>query len=300
METRRTIKKWCFLGLMTFLAPMLVIVLGTVACDLIEATGLDGGRLRAVSFNAHDCLCVEGESTLLRARIVRDEYRRRGVAGCIVRFNLGEKLLGESKSDELGYVQTKWSPPKLGDYVVKVHFAGASLYGKAEDELLCSVRPKDRRTIIVDIDNTLAVTRDWYFLDDFDKAPLVPCSLDSLTTLADRYAIIYLTARMVRHRRKTLQWLAAKGFPRNPAIFLELDKYPRYSQEKYKKEAIARLKTKCGRIVAGVGDKESDGKAYLANGLRAIILDNRPEEGDFEYVSSWPEIEQRLLAGLDV
>ena len=285
---------------MTFLAPLLVMILGTVACDLIEATGLDGGRLRVVAFNAQDCICVEGESTLLRARLVRDEFRRRGVAGCTVRFTMGGKLIGECKSDELGHAQTKWAPPKLGDYLIKVHFNGASPYGKAEDELLCSVRPKDRRTIIVDIDNTLAVTREWYFLDEFDKAPLVPCSLESLTTLTDRYAIIYLTARMVRHRKKTLQWLAAKGFPRNPALFLELDKYPRYSQEKYKKEAIAGLKSKCGRIVAGVGDKESDGKAYLANGLRAIILDNGPQEGDFEHVSSWPEIEQRLLAGLDV
>ena len=285
---------------MAFVAPPLVIVLGTIAFDLIEATGLDGGRVRPVTFNAHDCLCIEGEKTVVRARLVRDEFRRRGVALCPVRFTEGDEIIGQAVTDERGYVSIVWSPPTLGDYLVKVSFSGKGAYGPAKEQLLCSVRPKDRPTLIVDIDNTLAVTRDWYFLDEFDKAPPVPCALESLTNLADRYAIIYLTARMVRHRRKTLQWLAAKGFPRNPAIFLELDEYPRYSQEKFKKEAIARLRSTCKRIVAGVGDKESDGRAYLANHMRAIILDNGPEEGDFEHVSSWLEVEQRLIAGLDV
>ena len=60
------------------------------------------------------------------------------------------------------------------------------------------------------------------------------------------------------------------------------------------------MRKKCTRFIAGVGDKESDGKAYLANEMRAIIIDDKEETGNFEFVSSWPEVEQRLMSGLDV
>lgn len=300
METRRTFKKWCLLALMTFVAPPLLLAFVTVGYDLIEWTGLDGGRARPVVFNSYDSLCPEGEKVTLQVQLVRDEFRRRGVANCRVSFQWDNKTLGQAVTDERGRAALLWQAPKIGDYLISVSTAGNKPYTSAKDRLLCSVRPKGKRTLIVDIDNTLAVTRDWYFIDDFTNAPIVPGAQESLTALSQRYSIVYLTARMLRHRRQTLQWLASRGFPRNPAVFLQLDDYPSYNQEKYKTESIARLRKKCSRFIAGVGDKESDGKAYLANEMRAIIIDDKEETGNFEYVSSWPEVEQRLMSGLDV
>jgi phosphoglycolate phosphatase-like HAD superfamily hydrolase len=80
-----------------------------------------------------------------------------------------------------------------------------------------------------------------------------------------------VTGRKRYLKEKTKRWLRMKGFPPAPVFFA-----PGFrsflSHERFKFELIRRLKASWPNITIGIGDRNSDARAYLANGLRAIII----------------------------
>lgn len=172
-------------------------------------------------------------------------------------------------------------------------------------------KSKEKATIIVDIDGTIADTevdnipdfliRSYNFLvlgeiDAFFK-PMMD-SLDVLTKLAKKYEIIYLTSRISVlgiEEQSTKFWLDIYGFPKGE-LYLRDSVDDLDDALEFKKEVIAKLKKEKTNIVAGIGNRVLDARAYLANDIRAIILNNSKQlPKGTEIVESWLDIECMLL-----
>ena len=172
-------------------------------------------------------------------------------------------------------------------------------------------RSKEKATIIVDIDGTIADTevdnipdlliRSYNFfvfgrIDAFFKPVLD--SLEVLKKLAEKYEIVYLTSRVSVlgiEEQSTKFWLDIYGFPKGE-LYLRNSVEDLDDALEFKKETIAKLKKEKRNIIAGIGNRILDAKAYLENDIRAIILNNtkRLPEGA-ELVDSWLDIECMLL-----
>lgn len=137
----------------------------------------------------------------------------------------------------------------------------------------------------------------------------LPGAAEALRALRGRgYKIIYLTGRHdAPHdsmRRGTERWLAEHGFPHpgDGSTLLLMKPRRKLEDRAFKEEALAEI-LKMGPVRAGIGDRPSDGQAYLRWGIPAILLQNdhySPEElgaaGDgVRVVSNWAELQQLLL-----
>lgn len=124
------------------------------------------------------------------------------------------------------------------------------------------------------------------------------------------YRIVYLTGRHdAPHdsmRRGTARWLAEHGFP-HPAdgsTLLWMKPKRGLDDLRFKEEALKEI-LELGPVAAGIGDRPSDGKAYLQKGIPAILLRDgrrpldglRALKGEVWIVHNWFELERLLLDG---
>jgi len=120
--------------------------------------------------------------------------------------------------------------------------------------------------------------------------------------------IIYLTGRHDAPgdsmRRGTERWLAEHGFP-HPAdgsTLLWMKPERGLDDLRFKEEALEEI-LRLGPVRAGIGDRPSDGEAYLRLGIQAILLQGdrysadelRTVGGEVWIVRSWIELEGLLL-----
>ena len=257
----------------------------------------DAGKTDA-HLSGYDVLALPGEAAVLRTKAEKHSRVRfrPDIEGEAIEFHAGGKLLGSAKTDGDGVAALPHKFEKPGRYMVTVRFGAASKYA-AEDALLVEVRNATTRLIVCDIDHTIAdVSAAKFVFKKNEKVPALPGSPEALARLAKHAQIIYITARDDALLRKTRDWLALRKFPRAPVFFWDFGG-KKLSHEKYKTREIAAIKKRFPNTVAGVGDKVGDARAYLANGLRAVIIspkrdDDLPEKAI--WVKTWADAEKHL------
>ena len=257
--------------------------------NLKEETERKPSRKR-VSFMGFDALAHVGEEITLKAKL-ETRHLRRDIENEPVQFYVGGKFVGSAETDEEGFASFRFRPQKLGDFEIEYRLSDASRYEPKKTGGLLSVRDEKRPALVSDLDYTLIDMRKYRFLDhDNEKIPPIRNAPQGMRKLAKTYDIIYLTARDDIYLNVTKEWLAMYKFPRAPVYFCDLSEDP-IRQGRYKQKALKSLKAKWPNIKIGIGDKDHDARAYLANGMKAYILgdyDDLPE-GAIS-VKDWDEI----------
>jgi phosphatidate phosphatase APP1 len=250
-----------------------------------------------------DALARPGTTVALRAKLERE-----GAVGVhpdlhevsLVYRHEGREV-GRATTGDDGIASFEWSVPAAGpaDLRVDVSLAEATGYSAAPSTLLVAVRDGTRPMMVCDIDGTIADVSTLKFItSEPEEIPELPGASDVLRGLAERYDVLYLTARDDRFVEQTRRWLALRGFPPGPVFHRDL-KLTTLSARRYKTEALEVLKRDWPTIAVGIGDRTEDAEAYLANALVAILVrDEDLPEGALR-AASWADVEARVAAVTD-
>lgn len=132
--------------------------------------------------------------------------------------------------------------------------------------------PADAGILLTDIDRTISCSSSIGFMIRHNTAvePLRH-SVETLTDLARRYRIVYLTARSWWQIPKTVAWLSLYAFPVGPIIHRDYLTFL-VSSRVYKAAAIEGLRKRFQNIIWGVGDKINDILAYAENNVTPILI----------------------------
>ncbi len=244
-----------------------------IAATLLAVTS-DLGCASPYLLTVEDVVCAAGENAHLVGKL---EYRglavlNKGLEDRDLRFYVGDRHVGTDDTGDEGYATVKERFEAAGLYSLTVRFeddrgstqsAGASVF----------VWAQDRPVLVVDIDGTIAQTKKRYLLGDgIDRSQPLPEAAAVLTELADRFHVVYLTARPRELGPKTRDWLAVHGFPPGPLLTWDIDQYE-FSATEYKKDRLDDLKDHFDYVTIGVGNADSDYEAYRRRKLFTILID---------------------------
>ncbi len=229
---------------------------------------------------AYDMLALPGQKVYPRARLESGTIQR-DLPGRTIRFLKSGRLFNQTTTDDEGFAVMAFTPRRQGDYVFKVEATPTELKHKAPEpvELLVACRRASEPMIILDVDNTLAVTRTWGFFGD--NPPAMPNSVKVTRRLARDYTIVYMTHRPQQYGHKTKTWLRQYGYPQGPLLMPEVVDFARGSR-RYKTKRLDQLQSTFKNIQVGIGDKISDARAYHQNGVKAFLIVNVDELDESE------------------
>ncbi len=226
---------------------------------------------------AIDSLAAPNQETMLHVQVRGGDFLR-GQSGLAVRFFRDGRLFKVAETGEDGAAAVTFTPSAPGDYefVAQVAPAGLSQSPPEPATLLVACRQPDAPLVLVDLDKTVVAS-------GFEAVLLgTPKPMDHsrrvLGRLAERRTIVYLTHRPELLGPKSKRWLADNSFPRGPLLSSTVSGFLKGS-EAYKASRIAELKKTFTNLEIGIGDKISDARAYLDNGMRAIMILDIPPAG---------------------
>jgi len=159
-----------------------------------------------------------------------------------------------------------------------------------------------RTAVAIDVDETISAT-DYgsLFLTDLDTtSPHLKYSPAAVQAMAPYYDIVYLSARPRWLHEKTKLWLDAHRFP--PGPILHASRFEAcFQQERYKRRMLAEFQRDFPNLLVGVGDKGVDDRAYGANGMLAVILEESPNgyRDHCVVLPDWLKVRDFFLANRD-
>lgn len=249
-----------------------------IAADIVLAA--DNGGL----FYAYDTLAYPAEPVDLIARALSVK-KLKYTKGVTVEFLLGKESLGQATSGDDGVAKISWTPPRAGDYEITAKITAVeddefeNLLDVSPAPLLVAARAKDARFVVIDLDHTVVASSFARVL--FAQAEPMPKAADMVKRLGKDYSIIYLTHRPNLLTTKSKGWLADNGFPAAPLLVSTLTQAIGDSG-KFKTARLKSLRKQFPGVAIGIGDKLSDAKAYVDNGLKAYFIPNYDRSGDNE------------------
>ena len=265
---------------------------------------------------AFDALVEPGTEVELQASL-RTGLRLEGIAGKRLQLLRGEELLAEARTDEDGNAAVPWKvPDEPGDYffAVRVHPDDQPPRPAPDAELLVAARPADSKLIITDLDKTVVASG--FFRVLVGGAQPMPGAAAVLQRLAPDHTIVYLTHRPDVFGPTSKRWLGDNGFPRGPLLTSTLSGFVSGSG-RYKTDRLGALRATFKTIVAGIGDKISDARAYADSGMESVLLldvdwsEDDPEDYEkladdlaalpdaVQVVTNWSQIADILFKGAD-
>lgn len=271
---------------------------------LLAALGAASEGKKEAKLQGYDLLCPQmGGEVRLRAKV-----ERKGVAGIHPDLH-GEEILfyssktpiGKGRSGKDGIAELIWTFPHMvhakdGPFHVEVEatLSEGSEYEAPRTRFGAFHWRKDFPVLVVDLDGTVCASTE---LEVGLKAPgelrAVPGAPEALQEIARTHALLYLTARDDALMNATREWLDLRTFPKGPVLFRDLSLW-NLSAEKYKREKLLALK-KDWNLVAGVGDRDEDARAYMAAGMEAYLV-GRAEKvpQGARKLASWAEVAKIL------
>lgn len=130
----------------------------------------------------------------------------------------------------------------------------------------------DRPAIAVDLDETISQTEYFNLIwgDGLISRP-VHGSRDALRKLSKEYYLVYCSVRPRFMLDQTRKWLVKHKFPHGPVVFAS-DFRASLRQAAAKKELLADLRRRWPNVRVGIGDKNADVGACLANDMLPVIV----------------------------
>lgn len=245
-----------------------------------------------------DVLVPVGQEAKITARLnLKDVFNLRfRLTGRVISFHVDGEEIGEARTGWEGCATMVFTPLREKEYRLVASCRGADRSPPAVAEATIFSRSTKREALILDIDRTLSGCSTFAsMIRGSKRIPPLNDAVEVTRALARKYDPIVVTARKTYVRRKTKRWLAEKGFPAWPIYFSSFFGSP-ISHERFKTELIRELKQVWRNITIGIGDRDFDARAYLANGLRAIILREKgPCPRGAVMVSNWKSIGKLLL-----
>ncbi len=246
----------------------------------------------------YDVLVRVGEEARITARLARGSILRFPfrLQGKTVRFFADGKEIGEVKTGRDGDASILYIPREERQYRVLATCQGLKAAVPAVAQATIFSRTTRKEAIVLDVDRTLfASSTLGAIIRRTRSIPPLKDAVGVTRALAEKYDLIVVTGRKRYLRRKTKRWLREQGFPPAP-VYLSPPFRPALSHERFKFELIRELKRAWQNITIGIGDRDSDARAYLANGLKAIIIRHRgcAPPGAI-MVSDWQDIRRMLL-----
>lgn len=243
-------------------------------------------------FTVMDSVAAPGVQTQLHVQIRGGDFLR-GQPGLAVRYYRDGKLFKVTETGDDGIASVSFTPDSPGDYefVVQIAAAGLREMPPAPETLLVACRATEAPMVVVDLDKTVVASGFEAVL--LGKAKPMAQSQRVLARLASERSIIYLTHRPDYFGPKSRRWLAENGYPRGPLLMSTMGGFLKGS-ESFKAGRIAELKKTFSKIEIGIGDKISDGQAYLDNGMRAIVILDMPPEDDLDRREDLRELAKKL------
>lgn len=178
----------------------------------------------------------------------------------------------------------------------EAHYPGGPRHKPARGSGRVFRWPADSPILVTDVDHTVSdLSQVRVPFTSNRRSPPLPGAVEALNHLAASYRVVYLTARDECLYDKTREWLAEKGFPAGPLFCRDAHLFR--SSEEFKRGFLADLAKRFPNLAAGVGDRTGDARAYLANGMIALLIDPK---GKVErppgavVVSSWHEVARHL------
>jgi hypothetical protein len=281
--------------------PRLLIIIAAiiVAVVALAVRSAQSGE-KKVFLTGYDVLAQPGDVVALQAKAEKaSNFRfRPDLDDEVIEFYRDGKLIGSAKTDDDGKATVQYKVETAGRFTVEARLPEKSKYTAGPAPILIDVCDAKTEFIVCDIDHTIAdISATKFIITKNKDVPALPGSPEVLARVAKRYKIIYITARDDTFTRKTRHWMALNKFPAGPVFFWDfLGK--KLSHTKYKTRQIAAIKKRFPNLVTGMGDRVGDAKAYLANGLKAVIVgderdDDLPRAAIF--VKSWKDAEPHLL-----
>lgn len=274
------------------------------AIALIVLAALAPGEKKEAKLQGYDLLAAKYEAVTLQAKL-----ERKGMLGINpdlhkveVAFRFEGKELGRAKSAKEGIASLSWTPPNYQfkpeaqpSFEIQAALPEDSEWTSKPARFWVYFWLPERPVIVVDLDGTVCASAEW---EVGLKAPAdlkaIEGAPQALTELAKSHNILYLTARDDALMNATREWLDLRKFPKGPVLFRDLSLF-HLSAQSYKTKRLLELK-KTWNLVAGVGDREDDADAYLAAGMKAILV-GKPRRAPEAAIAcdSWDEV-QKLLA----
>src|SRR3989339_96474 len=240
---------------------------------------------------AYDLITVPGEKVIFRAKLEKNIlFLRPDIKNEKIFFYINNKSIGESITNNEGFAFLPYTINKSGIFELNVKLSTASGYisNSISAKVFCSY--KKRPAIIVDIDHTVADVS-WFGYVTKPNKDVLPLknAPEVLQKLSQKYDIVFVTKREEVFLWKTENWLKMNKFPDVPVFFWDLGDYP-LSSAKYKTERIKKLKQIWDNISIGIGDRDTDTEAYLANNMKVIKIGKEEKViPNVTYVSDWNE-----------
>jgi phosphatidate phosphatase APP1 len=249
-------------------------------------------RARILAF---DAVAPPGRAVTLSVKLERDNVTHRDLERVPLVFTRGKDAPLRATTGGDGIATVSWTPPaaKPDTYEFTVSVAPDAEYAAPEAALRVFVRDPKRPVLVVDLDGTVCAAGAIEVATKEPKdLPALEGSAEALAALSKRYDILYLTARDDGLFARSRAWLDLKGFPAAPVLVRDL-KVTTLSAERFKTERLKDLKRDFN-LVAGVGDRDEDGDAYLAAGMKAVLVGPGSTPDGAVRMDGWAKVRAEL------
>jgi hypothetical protein len=161
-----------------------------------------------------------------------------------------------------------------------------------------------RPVAVVDIDGTISDLPDWQVPFIGHRAKTFAGAPALMHDLAQRYQIIYLTARDDMFDQKSRAFLRLHGFPDGPVIYNDLgfgtkaerDQLKAGNHGPFKLAQLRALRARGVPVAIGIGNAETDAFAYESAGLPSYILTTHTGTGPSFRFTTYAQLRPRLVA----
>ncbi len=279
-------------GIPRALAPALAFLFAAAGCT------------RDAFVSGYDTLATPGRAVALRAKLEHEGALgiHPNAHGKPLLYVLQGQPIGKGITLDEGVAALMYTPRELGNFTVEVGAAPEANLAVRPGSILMAVHKPTDEFLVVGIDGVCSNSSG---MSAILKGPrdisAMPGAADALNTLAARYGILYVTFRPDDFLLDTKEWLRIHGFPPGPTYFSR-PPWDGLSSSAFKERLLRELKAEWPGIVLGIGRDSSDTDAYRQNGLRAITLEEDPEEvgtdpDGVEHLATWDAIRNVILRG---
>ena len=248
----------------------------------LAVAAVSAGGCSPYVLTVEDRLCPVGEDIKLIGKL---EIRgvgvwNKGLDDRELSFYIDDRLVDRDDTNDDGYADVKRRFRRAGTHRLTVVYADPDTGArKATGAARVFVWDEQDPILIVDIDGTISRANPaGLFNAGPDRSTPMPRAPGTLRRLADRFRVVYLTARPRDLLDKTRDWLRHSGFPGGPVLTWDVDRYE-WSQADYKKDRIDDIQDDFECVTIGVGNTPKDHDAYRKRKLFTILIapDDRPQ-----------------------